>query len=141
MFVLFGMIIEKGVIMSIQVSRVKGIGYKFNYEEPLFSFIKDKDKEYDFIDIIGLNYSYYSVKKDNRDDSNLKIITDGMDGEYKYVLFLEEASYIDNSHGDSYWCKKYKYDNHTKKYAKEHIETLLQRELGDLMEFDFQHYE
>lgn len=127
--------------MSIQVSRVKGIGYKFNYEEPLFSFIKDNDKEYDFIDIIGLNYSYYSAKKDNRDDSNLKIITDGMNGEYKYVLFLEEASYIDNSHGDSYWCKKYKYDNHTKKYAKENIETLLQRELGNPIEFDFQHYE
>ena len=64
-----------------------------------------------------------------------------MSGEYIYVLFIEEASYIENSHGDNYWCNKYRYDDWVKKYAKENIETLLQKKLEMPQEFDFHHYE
>ena len=49
--------------MSTQVSRIKGFGYKFSYDENLFSFIDNKDEEYAFIDVIGLDYSYYDIKK------------------------------------------------------------------------------
>ena len=54
--------------MSVQACRIRGVGYKFDYEYPLFSFIKGKDEEeildneYDFIDVLGLNFSYYDIK-------------------------------------------------------------------------------
>lgn len=127
--------------MSIQVSRVKGFGYKFDYKENLFSHIDNSDDEYEFLEVIGLNYSYYEIKEDKRKSLNLKVVTDRMSGEYVYVLYLEEVSYIENSHGDEYWCNKYRYDDWVKKYAKEHIETFLGRKLGEPQEFDFKHYQ
>ena len=47
--------------MSTQVCKIKGYGYKFNYNETLFSFL-DKDDEYDFLEVIGKDFSYYDFK-------------------------------------------------------------------------------
>lgn len=128
--------------MSTQVCRIKGFGYKFDGNEKLFDFLKDEDdEEYNFLDVIGLEASYYDFKKQSdSNEPNLKVITDGMCGEYKYVMFVDEVSYIENTHGDSFWVRKFRSDKWIKDYAKSKIETLLGRKLGEPKEWDFQHY-
>jgi hypothetical protein len=129
--------------MSTQVCRVKGYGYKFDYSENIFSFIDDKDIEFDFIDIVGLYGSYYSLRDSNKTDceSNIMIFNDGMCREYKYVIYVTEASYIENSHGDERWVRRFRNDNFIRTYAKSHIETLLQRkDIGYPIEVDFDHW-
>jgi hypothetical protein len=131
--------------MSTQVSLVKGIGYKFEYDEDIFSFIKNiDDEEYDFIDVLNMSGCYYDMKKLKSDNriSPLRVYTDGMSGEYKYVLFVTEVSYLENSHGDDRWRNKYRNDEYVKQYAKQHIETFLQRTMNDEpKELEFEHWQ
>ena len=128
--------------MSLQVCRIKGFGYKFDYENNLFSHIDNKDLESDFIDIVGLHGGYYGFKKENsnKKEDNLKIISDGMNGEYKYVLYISEVSYVENTLGDDFWTREFRNDEWIRKYAKENISILLGTELGEAQEFDFLHY-
>lgn len=129
--------------MSLQVSRVKGIGYKLDYNDFIFSHISDKCKESEFIDIINMGYSYYDHKEEANQigKDKLKIVTDGMNGEYIYIMYIEECSYIENTSGDEYWCNKFRYDDWVKKYARENISILTGRDLGEPSEYDFLHYQ
>jgi len=127
--------------MSVQACLIKGFGYKFNFDDLLFSHLDDEDKEEEFIDVIGMYVSYYRLRdKESSQESFLGIITDGMNGEYKYVMFITEASYIMNTHGDHYWRHTYRMDEYIKNYAKQKIETLLGRTLGEPEEHTFEHY-
>lgn len=127
--------------MSVQGCLIRIFGYKFNYDELLFSHITDDEKEYDFIDVIGMDTGYYELQKNGSSEKGLlKIIIDGMNGEYKYVGFITEASYIMNTHYDEYWRHTYRNDDFIKKYAKEKIETLLGKKLGEPKEYVFEHY-
>ena len=131
--------------MSTQVCKIKGYGYKFNYNETLFSFL-DEDSEYDFLEVIGKNFSYYEFRDwQSQDKKNLEpllaVITDGMCGEYKYVLYIEEVHYIENTHGDDYWEINPRFDNYVKEYAQKHIETFLKRKLDiEPQMFKFEHW-
>jgi hypothetical protein len=128
--------------MSVQACLIKGIGYKFDYYEPLFSFISDHNEEFNFIEAIGIHQSYYTL----RDNKNFNkpcfgIITDGMNSKYKYVLYITEASYILNTHGESFWLNTYRNDDFIKGYTQENIETILRRKLDiEPQEFVFEHY-
>lgn len=127
--------------MSIQACLIRGYGYRFDYSESLFSHIQDDDKEYDFIEVIGLDEGYYSLRDNkNSKDALLGIVKDGMCGEYKYVLFITEASYIENTHGDNFWRNEFRNDDYIRNYCKKNIETLLGRELGEPTEHVFEHY-
>ena len=126
--------------MSLQVCRIKGYGVKLEYGENIFTHINDKDKEQEFLEILKLDYSYYSLKKRISDDAFFAVIMDGMNGEYKYVMYITEVSYIENTHGDDYWCNKYRDDKWIREYAKENIEIVMGRDVGELHEIDFKHY-
>lgn len=131
--------------MSTQICKIKGYGYKFNYKEQLFSFLNEDD-EYDFLDVIGKNFSYYDFRDwQSPDKKNLEpllaVITDGMCGEYKYVLFIEEAHYINNTHWDDYWEINPRFDDWVKEIAKKRIECFLQRKLDtEPQMFKFEHW-
>jgi len=129
--------------MSTQACLIKGFGYKFKHDDNIFSYIDNNDDEYDFIDVIGLDGSYYNMRNLKSDEtiSPLRIFLDGYSGEYKYVLFVTEASYIENTHGDDRWKNKYRNDDYVKKYAKQHIETLIGKKLSDVQEIEFEHWE
>jgi len=127
--------------MSTQACSIRIFGYKFDYKDLLFSHINDNGQEYDFVDIIGMDIGYYELRDMGSSDKGLlKIIIDGMCGEYKYVGFITEASYILNTHGDDYWRNTFRNDNFIKEYAKSKIQTLLGRELGEPQEYVFEHY-
>ena len=120
---------------------IRGIGYKFEYSERLFPHLKDDEKEYSFIDLLDLRQGYYSLHERGSDNQEcLAIISDGMSGEYTYVLFITEASYIENSHGDSFWRHTFRNDDYIKKYAQQKIELLLNRELPEPEEVVFEHW-
>ena len=131
--------------MSTQICKIKGYGYKFNYSEQLFNFI-DKDNEFDFLEVIGKNFSYYDFRDwQSPDKKNLEpllaVITDGMCGEYKYVLFIEEVHYINNTHWDDYWEINPRFDDWVKEITKNRIECFLQRKLDEEPQmFSFTHY-
>lgn len=131
--------------MSTQICKIKGYGYKFNYNEQLFNFI-DKDIEPDFLEVIGKNFSYYDFRDwQSPDKKNLEpllaVITDGMCGEYKYVLFIEEVHYINNTHWDDFWEINPRFDDWVIDCAKKKIETFLQRKLDiEPQMFSFKHY-
>ena len=130
--------------MSIQACEIRGIGYKFDYNEDLFSFISDVEDEQEFIDVIDVAGGYYSMKdlKSNNKISPLRIFIDGMNGEYKYVLIVTEATYIENTHGDNRWKNKYRDDEFIRKNAKKRIETLLQRKFEENPnDVVFEHYQ
>jgi len=129
--------------MSTQATLIKGIGYKFKYDDNIFSHINNNDDEYDFIDVIGLDGSYYNMRNLKSDEkiSPLRIFLDGYNGDYKYVLFVTEASYIENTHGDDRWKNKYRNDDYVKKYAKQHIETLTGQKLDAVQEIEFEHWQ
>lgn len=132
--------------MSTQICKIIGYGYKFDYKSPIFSFIDNIDTEYDFLDVIGKNFSYYQFRDWQCQDKNdleplLAVISDGMNGEYKYVLFIQNAHYIDNTHFDDYWEISPRFDDFVKDYAKNKIETFLQRKLDkEPQMFDFKHW-
>ena len=131
--------------MSTQICKIKGFGYKFDYDEPLFSFIPDKDKEYDFLDIVNKNFGYYSFRNYRHNDSPdkrlLSVVIDGMGGEYKYVLYIEKVEYVDNTHFDDYWELECRCDDWVKERAKNWIETFLQRKLDtEPQMFEFKHW-
>lgn len=131
--------------MSIQICKIKGYGYKFDYKEQLFSFLNEDD-EHDFLNVIGKNFSYYDFRDwQNQDKKNLEpllaVITDGMCGEYKYVLFIEEVHYIENTICDDYWKINPRFDEWVKENAQQKIETFLQRKLDiEPQMFSFKHY-
>lgn len=130
--------------MSTQACRIKGFGYKLDYDEDVFSHIKNEDdEEYNFIDVIGLDGGYYDMRdlKSDTRTSPLRIFTDGMCGDYKYVIYVTEASYIENTHGDERWVNKYRDDEFVREYAKQHIETLTGKSLDEPIEVDFEHYQ
>lgn len=129
--------------MSTQACNIKGYGYKFNYDDLLFEHIKDLDLEYDLLEVIALNGSYYNTRDLKGGDrvSPLRVYSDGMNGEFKYVLYVTEAHYIENTHGDNYWKNKYRNDDYVKKYAKQHIETFLNRKIDrDIENVDFEYW-
>lgn len=131
--------------MSIQICKIKGYGYKFDYKEQLFSFLNEDD-EHDFLNVIGKNFSYYDFRDwQNQDKKNLEpllaVITDGMCGEYKYVLFIEEVHYIENTMCDDYWEINPRFDEWVKENAQQKIETFLQRKFDEEPQmFSFKHY-
>ena len=96
--------------------------------------------------VIGKNFSYYDFRDwQNQDKKNLEpllaVITDGMCGEYKYVLFIEEVHYINNTHWDDYWEIHPRFDDWVKELTKEKIECFLQRKLDEEPQmFSFTHY-
>lgn len=129
--------------MSMQICRIRGIGYKFNYEDLPFSFLDNEDKEHDFLNVINRNLSYYSLRdmKINENESLIGMVTDGMGGTYKYILVVTEATYVDNTHYDDYWQNKFRNDEYVREYAKQNIETFLQRKMDiEPQEFEFLHY-
>lgn len=133
--------------MSTQICKIRGYGYKFSYNDQLFSFISKGDDEHDFLNIINKNFGYYTFRDwQNQDKKNkeplLAVITDGMGGEYKYVLYIENAHYVDNSHYDEYWEINPRFDDWVKERAKDKIEIFLQRKLdSEPQMFDFKHWE
>lgn len=56
-------------------------------------------------------------------------IGDGMNGDYKYILIVTEATYVDNTHYDDFWQNKFRNDEYVREYAKEKLETFLQRKM------------
>ena len=132
--------------MSTQVCKIKGYGYKFSYDTLLFSYIDDKDKEWDFLDVINKEFSYYDFRDwQNQDKKNkeplLAVIIDGMCGEYKYVLYIEEVKYVNNTHFDDYWEIHPRFDDWVKERAKDKIETFLQRKIDQEPRiFEFEHW-
>ena len=132
--------------MSVQICEIRGYGYKFEFSDNLFSFIND-DKESDFLDVINKNFSYYDFRDwQSQDKKNLEpllaVITDGMCGEYKYVLYIEQVKYIENTHSDNFWKINPLFNEHIKEYAKQNIETFLQRKMNkEPQMFEFKHWE
>lgn len=129
--------------MSTQICKIRGIGYKFKYEDLPFSFLDDTDKEYDFLEVINRNLNYYSLRdmKISEHEALLGVVIDGMGGEYKYVLIVTEATYVDNTHYDEFWQHHFRDDEYVRQYAKEKIETFLQRKLDSEPEIvEFKHY-
>lgn len=137
--------------MSVQACRIRGVGYKFDYEHPLFSFIKGEDKEeildneYDFIDVLGLNFSYYDMCGTPSDKNKLKlmIVTDGMNGNYKAVMFITQVidMYDTNGFYEQGWVREFRNDDRLRKCAKRYIETLLQRKFDEEpIELDLEYY-
>lgn len=132
--------------MSTQACKIRGYGYKFNYKDNIFSFIKDADIEYDYLNIIGKNFSYYDFRDwQSQDKKNIEpllaVVIDGMDGEYKYVIYIENAHYIENTLGDAYWDINPRFDNWVKDRAQKKIEIFLQRKLDRKPQmFDFEHW-
>lgn len=137
--------------MSVQACRIRGFGYKFDYEEHLFSFIKGEDEEeifdneYNFIDVLGLDFSYYDIH-DTPSDKNkpkLMVVTDGMNGNYKAVMYITQVIDMYDTHGyyDQGWIRDFEDSEWLRKHAKEHIETFLQRKLDrEPIELDFEYY-
>lgn len=137
--------------MSVQACRIRGFGYKFDYEEHLFSFIKGEDEEeifdneYNFINVLGLNFSYYDMC-DTPSDKNkpkLMVVTDGMNGNYKAVMFITQVIDMYDTHGfyEQGWIRYFEDSEWLRKRAKENIETFLQRKLDrEPVELDFEHY-
>ena len=71
----------------------------------------------------------------------LAVVIDGMDGEYKYVVYIENAHYIENTLGDAYWDINPRFDDWVKDNAQEKIEIFLQRKLDRKPQmFDFEHW-
>lgn len=132
--------------MSIQACKIRGYGYKFNYKDNIFSFIKDADIEYDYLNIIGKNFSYYDFRDwQSQDKKNIEpllaVVIDGMNGEYKYVVYVENAHYIENTLGDAYWDIYPRFDDWVKDHAQEKIEIFLQRKLDRKPQmFDFENW-
>jgi hypothetical protein len=137
--------------MSVQACRIRGFGYKFDYEYPLFSFIKGEDEEeildneYDFIDVLGLNFSYYDMHNTPSDKNKRKlmIITDGMNGNYKAVMFVTQVIDMYDTHGfyEQGWVRDFRNDDWLRKCAKRDIETLLQRKFDEEpIELDLEYY-
>jgi hypothetical protein len=132
--------------MSTQVCKIRGYGYKFNYKDNIFSFIKDADIEYDYLNIIGKNFSYYDFRDwQSQDKKNIEpllaVVIDGMNGEYKYVIYVENAHYIENTLGDAYWDINPRFDDWVEDNAQEKIEIFLQRKLDRKPQmFDFEHW-
>lgn len=132
--------------MSTQACKIRGYGYKFNYKDNIFSFIKDADIEYDYLNIIGKNFSYYDFRDwQSQDKKNIEpllvVIIDGMNGEYKYVVYVENAHYIENTLGDAYWDINPRFDDWVKDRAQEKIEIFLQKKLDRKPQmFDFEHW-
>ena len=127
--------------MSVQECRVKGYGYKLDSNEQLFSFITNKDAEYDFADAVGMLGNYYNLR-DTKSDSRLRLLRIFFTEENStYVLFVTESSYVQNTHGDNYWVNKYRDDDFMRSNAKRQIETLLQRKLNEPGEIDFIHWQ
>ncbi len=129
--------------MSIQALSVKGVGYKIKPDEQVFSHISDSDIEYDFIDILGLDGGYYDMKnlESDKNKSPLRVFIDGMNGDYKYILYVTEVHYIENTHGDNFWKNKYRDDDFLRKYAQRHIELVTGKKMGTLQEVEFEHYQ
>lgn len=137
--------------MSVQACRVRGFGYNFDYEEPLFSFIKDEDKEemfnneYDFIDVLGLRFSYYDMHATPSDKNKLKlmVVSDGMSGDYKAVMFVTQVIDMYDTSGcaDQGWVRDFRDDEWMRSCAKRHIETLLQRKFDkEPVELNLEYY-
>lgn len=137
--------------MSVQACRIRGFGYKFNYDEPLFSFIKGEDEEemfdneYDFICVLGVNFSYYDMYDTPSDKKKpkLMVVTDGMNGDFKAVMFVTQVIDMFDTHGfyEQGWIRDFKDDEWLRERAKENIETFLQRKLDrEPVELDFEHY-
>lgn len=132
--------------MSTQICKIRGYGYKFDYKEQLFPFLKEDD-EYDFLNVINKNFNYYSFRDWQCQDKKkieplLAVIIDGMGGEYKYVLYIEEVHYVDNTHFDDYWEIHPRFDDWVKERAKDKIELFLQRKLDrEPQMFDFKHWD
>ena len=131
--------------MSLQACRIKGWGFKFKYDEPLFSFIKDLNKESEFLCACHISVGYYFFRELIKNDFNysyLYVITDGMDGAYKIVLFPTEVSYIENTLGDIDWKIDFNDKDLIRTNAKQIIEAFLQRKLDREIEYlDFEHWE
>lgn len=128
--------------MSVQICEIRGYGYKFEYSDNLFSFIND-DKECDFLDVINKNFSYYQFR-DYQDKQKplLAVVIDGMNGEYKYCLYIEQVKYIENTHFDNFWKINPLFNEYVKEYTKQNIETFLQRKMNkEPQMFEFKHWE
>ena len=66
--------------MSTQVTHYLGIGYQVDYDENI-------DKVDAFLDAHP-EYSEYSFQNPNADKPGLQIITDGMNGDYIYIMYV-----------------------------------------------------
>ena len=66
--------------MSVEVTHYLGIGYQLDYDENI-------DKVDSFLETHP-EYSEYSFLNPNADKPGLQIITDGMDGNYIYILYV-----------------------------------------------------
>ena len=132
--------------MSIQICKIRGYGYKFSYDTQLFSFLS-KDDEHDFLNVINKNFNYFSFRNwQNQDKNNIEpllaVIVDGMGGEYKYVLYIENVHYVDNTHFDDYWEINPRFDDWVKERAKDKIEMFLQRKLDEKPQMhNFKHFD
>ena len=137
--------------MSVQACRIRGFGYKFDYKEPLFSFIKGEDEEeifdneYNFTEVLGVNFGYYDMHDtpSDREKAKLMVVTDGMNGYFKAVLYITQVIDMYDTSGcyDQGWIRDFRNDDYIRKCAKEHIETFLQRKLDrEPVELDFEYY-
>ena len=66
--------------MSVELTHYLGIGYKLDYDENIkkIDAFLDEHKEYD----------EYKYRNPNADKPGLQIITDGMNGNYIYVIYV-----------------------------------------------------
>lgn len=66
--------------MSVSLTHYLGIGFKLNYdsnEEKIYAFLDEHPE-----------YSEYKHLNPNADKQGLQIITDGMNGNYIYILYV-----------------------------------------------------
>lgn len=137
--------------MSVQACRIRGFGYMFDFKEPLFSFIKGADddwifeNEQSFIDVLGLEFSYYRMydTSSNTKKAKLMVVTDGMNGEFKAVLYVTQVIDLYDTSGchEQGWIRDFRNDDYIREYAKQNIETFLQRKLDrEPRELDFEYY-
>lgn len=130
--------------MSTQICQIKVFGYKFDYYEPVFSYI-DREQEDEFVDKWGIPTGYYDFQswKNTKPYKNscLAYISDGMCAEYKYFGYIKQVTYVDNTHGDYFWEINPRFDEWIMERTKPNLELLTQRKFDTEPQlFDFKHY-